>query len=119
MGYTTEFQGTLELDRKLDDETHTELDQLNQRRHGGDIDHDGFPSFYCQWVPTEDGKAIMWDGGEKFYGYIEWLQHIIDKYLKPKDYVLNGKLLYSGEEIGDTGSITVENNVITRREVTL
>lgn len=29
------------------------------------------PGLWCQWVPSEDGKGIEWDGGEKFYAYTE------------------------------------------------
>src|SRR5574337_684850 len=25
------------------------------------------PGLWCQWRPTDDGTAIEWDGGEKFY----------------------------------------------------
>ena len=71
------------------------------------------PSLWCQWVPNEDGTAIEWDGGEKFYAYSEWLFYIINKILAPNGYTLNGTVVWQGEETGDVGKIHVVNNVIT------
>jgi len=28
------------------------------------------PGLWCQWIPSDDGTAIEWDGGEKFYEYV-------------------------------------------------
>jgi len=42
------------------------------------------PGLWCQWVPNEDGTAIEWDGGEKFYEYVEWLEYIISNFLEPR-----------------------------------
>jgi hypothetical protein len=71
------------------------------------------PSLWCQWVPNEDGTAIEWDGGEKFYAYSEWLFYIINKVLAPNGYTLNGTVVWQGEETGDVGKIHVVNNVVT------
>ena len=71
------------------------------------------PSLWCQWVPTEDGTAIEWDGGEKFYAYSEWLFYLITKILAPNGYTLNGTVIWQGEETGDVGKIHVVNNVVT------
>jgi hypothetical protein len=71
------------------------------------------PSLWCQWVPNEDGTAIEWDGGEKFYAYSEWLFYIINKVLAPNGYTLNGTVVWQGEETGDVGKIHVVDNVVT------
>ena len=71
------------------------------------------PSLYCQWTPNKDGTAIEWDGGEKFYEYTDWLQYIIDKFLIPWGYELNGEVTYCGQRFGDNGSIKVVNNIVT------
>lgn len=71
------------------------------------------PSLWCQWTPNEDGTAIEWDGGEKFYSYSEWLFYLINKILAPNGYVLNGTVTWQGEETGDVGKIKVVDNVIT------
>ena len=42
------------------------------------------PGLWCGWTPNEDGTCIEWDGGEKFYEYVEWIEYLIDNVLKPK-----------------------------------
>jgi hypothetical protein len=152
MGYTTDFTGKFELNKKLDLETYMFLRKLNDTRRmarkvdkkygvegefyvdGNDKTDEMFfdnkknsniidynvppktqPSLWCQWTPTEDAKHIEWDEGEKFYSYIEWLEYIIEKVLKPKGYKLNGEVEYQGEDGSDFGMIVVKNNVVKNR----
>lgn len=70
------------------------------------------PGLWCQWIPTEDGTAIVWDGGEKFYDYVEWLEYIIKNFLAPWGYVLNGEVEWFGEDANDRGKIVVKNNAV-------
>lgn len=113
MGYSTDLFGRFDLDKELTPELEQELKDFAEERHGGNIDvHDGFPGFWCQWIPTTDRKGIEWDGNEKFYNYIEWLKLIIDRFLKPNGYTLNGTVIWQGEDSEDIGKITVVDNVI-------
>ena len=73
----------------------------------------GQPGLWCQWVPSEDGRYIEWDGGEKFYNYVEWIKYIIVNFLAPKGYILNGEVRWDGEERGDLGTIVIKDNVVT------
>lgn len=75
----------------------------------------GVPNHYCQWRPTEDGTGIEWDQGEKFYDWAEWLTYLVDHFLKPWGYVLNGRVVYQGEDTGDVGHLVCEDNVVTKR----
>ena len=70
------------------------------------------PSLWLQWIPNEDGSELEWDGNEKFYSYIEWLQYLITNIFKPKGYKLNGTVEWRGEDWDDTGSIVVKDNKI-------
>lgn len=70
------------------------------------------PGLWCQWVPTDDGKTIEWDGGEKFYDYVEWLRYIIENFLKPWGYTLNGTVRWRGENFDDLGVISVISNQV-------
>lgn len=70
------------------------------------------PSLWCQWKPTEDGEGIEWDGNEKFYCYVEWLRYLIDSFIAPWGYKLNGEVSWSGEEAGDIGIIYVKDNEV-------
>lgn len=70
------------------------------------------PGLWCQWVLTENGRKLEWDGGEKFYNYIQWLEYIITNFFKPLGIKLNGKFRWKGENRGDTGTIQVTDNII-------
>lgn len=108
MGYTTEFEGEFRLDKPLDDDTYFELEGLDGPFH----ESDGMPSLYCQWRVGDDWQSIMWDGDEKFYGYIGWIRLINDRYLRPRGHVLNGEVAFQGEEVKDCGRIVATNGRI-------
>lgn len=144
MGYTTNFTGTLKLNKQLTPEDKDFLEKLaNTRRVARNVpaefgvegefyvsgegfmgqDHEDTvidynrppktqPSLWLQWVPTEDGMGIEWDGGEKFYNYEEWLRYLINSFLAPRGYVLNGQIEWSGEESTDMGILQVKDNVL-------
>jgi len=71
------------------------------------------PALWCQWEIKEDRKTIQWDGGEKFYEYVEWIEYLIERVLQPKGYVVNGDVKYQGEEIDDRGIIIIRDNKVT------
>ena len=70
------------------------------------------PGLWCHWEPTENGSAIAWNETEKFYEYVAWLEYLIEHFLKPWGYILNGRVEYQGERCDDRGSIKVENNIV-------
>lgn len=70
------------------------------------------PSLWCKWVCSDDGTRLEWDGGEKFYAYIEWLEYLISTFFDPWGYKLNGKVEWQGEDPDDTGTIIVDDNKI-------
>lgn len=78
---------------------------------------EGQPGLWCQWVPNEFGTAIIWDEGEKFYNYIEWLNYIIKHFLQPWQYNLNGICTWQGEDDEDKGKIYVRDNVVTHQKL--
>lgn len=144
MGYTTDFRGQFNLNKKLDKETHEFLTKLAETRRmarnvGPEYGTEGEfyvegkglmgqdrednvidqnqppstqPSLWLQWIPTDDGTAIVWDENEKFYCYVEWIEYLIEKILAPKGYVLNGAVDWQGEEFDDMGSIIIEDNQV-------
>jgi hypothetical protein len=75
----------------------------------------GQPSLWCQWVPNNDGTAIEWDGGEKFYEYVDWIKYLIQHFIKPWGYTLNGEVEWFGESHDDRGLIVIDNNVVTTK----
>ena len=70
------------------------------------------PGLWCKWAPNEEGTAIEWDGGEKFYDYVEWVRYIVEHFIIPWGYTLNGTVEWQGEDSADTGKIHINNNVI-------
>lgn len=87
-----------------------------QTRDDSVIDHNNSactqPGLWCQWVVTEDGKYLEWDGNEKFYEYEEWLIYLIDNFFDPLGYMLNGDVRWQGENYDDLGVIHVVDNVV-------
>lgn len=114
MGYTTSFSGEFTLDRQLQAEHAEGLFDLadSDSRELPTLLAEGAPAGYCQWRPTRRLDGIEWDGNEKFYDYVEWLQFIIDRRLKPWGYALSGSVVYNGEEAGDCGALAIVNGVV-------
>jgi len=144
MGYTTDFDGSFQINKPLSEKMKEFLTNFAETRRmarkqpdkfgiqgeffvdgtgtAGQgsmpdvIDHNKPPStqpgLWCQWVPNEDGTEIVWDGGEKFYYYTEWLVYLIHKILAPNGYVLNGSVTWQGEGTGDVGEITIKKNKV-------
>jgi hypothetical protein len=73
------------------------------------------PSLWCQWTPNEDGTAIEWDEGEKFYNYVEWLDYLIENFLNPWGYKLNGEVEWQGEDCSDMGIVVVTDSHVTTK----
>lgn len=151
MGYTTEFEGQIKINPPLNSDEINYLKKFNDTRRmmrkngpyfvdgsgmmgqGEDKDiieynspPEGQPGLWCQWTPTEDGTAIEWDGGEKFYASEEWMEYIIKhfigsnpiaptkettlQFLKP--HTLNGVIEAQGEDDEDHWFLVVEDNEV-------
>lgn len=150
MGYHTTFSGSVQVSPPLNQQEIDFLTKFNETRrmdrtkgpyyvdnkgmmgqdHEPDIrDYnsppDGQPGLWCHWVPTADGTAIEWDGGEKFYDSPEWMQYLIDHFLGPNakakgelpflqaNHVLNGVIDAEGEEQGDVWVLVVKDNKVS------
>ncbi len=83
------------------------------------VDPRGQPGLWCQWT-TEDGTSIVWDEGEKFYNYVEWLTYIIENFLDPWGVKLvDGEIHWDGEESDDYGKIVAEDGLTTVQHGTM
>jgi hypothetical protein len=76
----------------------------------------GVPGVWCRWEPNYENTAIVWDGSEKFYDYVEWLAWIVTHLLSPWGYVLSGTIEWRGDSADDYGSIVVTRNKISVRK---
>lgn len=81
------------------------------------IDYNQYPknqySLWCHWIPSEDGTEILWNGAEKFYGYIKWIHYINENFLKPWGITINGNVKWDGCEEGDIGNIVAKDGEIS------
>lgn len=114
MGYTTEFSGKFDFDREID------ADAVDRCNKFADYDYreadfpKGAPDAYLQWKVTNDRKHLEWDGNEKFYRYVEWLQWLIDHVFKPRGYALTGRVVYRGEDHDDVGTLEVVDGKVVQ-----
>ena len=79
----------------------------------------GQPGLWCQWEIIEDGTELQWDGGEKFYNYVEWLEYLINRFFSKWGVLLNGEIEWVGEDTSDLGKIVVKDNVVKALEGTV
>ena len=93
----------------------------------------GAPGCWCQWKASDDGKRLEWDGGEKFYNYVEWLSYLNcaffsqdawAKRLHPEElsflgpHMLQGRIEAYGEEWDDVTALEAEGGKLFVREGT-
>jgi hypothetical protein len=87
---------------------------MGQDENTGVIDHNAAPKtqpgLWCQWELSDDGNFLQWDGGEKFYNYVDWLKYLINNFFTPWNITLSGEIKWQGEDFDDRGKILVENN---------
>jgi hypothetical protein len=74
------------------------------------------PSLWLQWNISEDGTTLAWDGGEKFYDYIEWLVYYIETFILPADRTITGSVEWVGEDSDDRGVISIADGRMTISE---
>jgi hypothetical protein len=67
------------------------------------------PSLWNNWMIV--GDELFYNDGDKFYGYIEWLEYIRTKILSKWGITFEDgyKIKWRGEDKGDRGSIVYEN----------
>jgi hypothetical protein len=155
VGYSTEFAGQVAIVPPLNPHEVEYLDRFAETRHefrsvgpyavngngldaadmyGGQKPPPELPGYWCQWVPTAAGDALISNGAEKFYAAEHWLAYLIDTFLRPGasirldpdpdwfrppvfahftcDHVLNGVVTAEGEEEDDRWRIEVRDNVV-------
>ncbi len=148
MGYTTEFNGHINVEPALNAEEIKFIQDHNKTRRmlrkngpyyistAGDygqvreddiIEYNAAPekqlSLWCGWTCTDDGTAIEWDGGEKFYSAAEWMKWLIEHILGTEPlaksvlpflqgHTLSGEIFAQGEEMDDRWKLIVDSNTV-------
>ena len=82
------------------------------------IDYNGSPSvqpgLWCKWCISSCGNFLEWDGAEKFYRYVEWLEYLIENFFERWGYILNGEVEFQGEDPKDKGIIICKDNKVRK-----
>lgn len=159
MGYTTDFAGEIGIEPPLNEHEIAYLKQFAETRRmyrtkgpffiggsgfagqGRDPDvidsnspHPTQPDLWCDWMPTANGSALVWNGTEKFYNSATWMQYLINTFLTAdsgpeptgwhipdefahftRDHVLNGVIEAQGEDPEDHWGLVVRDNVVATK----
>lgn len=115
MGYTTEFDGHFTLTPPPPAEVVLQLMDLAGVCKQDELGDRSMPASYNQWELTRDRQHLQWDGGEKFYHYVEWLQWLMDHVLTPAGVTVSGTVDYSGEAVTDVGTLTIVDGVVVKQ----
>ncbi|MEK9769305.1 MAG: hypothetical protein VW683_10330 [Betaproteobacteria bacterium] len=155
MGYTTDFDGYVEINPPLNSEQRDYINKFSRTRRmhrnngpyfvggtgefgqGHDTDIINFnspdpsqPGLWCQWVVSDDGSTLEWDGGEKFYNSAEWMVYLIQHFLGNRPVAngdpnvpdfgtgrtVNGTIYAQGEDSSDCWRLCVVDNEVTTED---
>lgn len=109
MGYTTRFKGELTINPLPSDDIVDIVNKMSGIRH----DDSKYPGIWCQWI-INSNKKLEWNGAEKFYNYVEWMEYLIKNIFAPSGYKLYGRIRFQGERFLDIGIIYVKDNVVRK-----
>lgn len=116
MGYSTFFHGHFDLSRKLTASETTTLELLENYEAAYPSDT---PSYsLCKWTVREQGdkSILLHNDGEKFYEYVEWLEYI-GKLFTEWGVMMNGKVIWHGEDVMDAGVLFVKDNKVWAKHI--
>jgi len=152
MGYTTYFNGEITVEPPLSEKEVSYLNKfastrrMNRKKGAYYVDGGGSfgqaaeddvidnnypdpsqPGLWCQWIPNDDGTAILWDDGEKFYEAGAWMEYIIEHFIgkNPKaqeelpfftGHKCSGVIYADGEESDDNWMIEVKNGKVNIKQ---
>jgi hypothetical protein len=61
---------------------------------------------------SEDRASLVPEEGQSNHGVRLWLRLLVEHFLAPKGYVLNGEVLWEGDGFDDSGCIYVKDNQV-------
>lgn len=116
MGYTTDFEGIITITPPASQELVKKVNEFCEERHGGNTEvFKGFPGFWCDYVVSDDGTEITWNGSEKSYYMEKWLPLLIEKFFAPAGHTLNGNMKAQGEDASDMWLLLCEDNKVSTK----
>lgn len=118
MGYTTTFEGELEIFPLLTGPQTTELNRFCNERHSlrreegpnASDNHEASyaPGLHCDW--ETDGASLRWNGSEKSYDMFEWVEVLNERFFKPWGCRLEGEVVATGQRAGDVWCIRADKD---------
>jgi hypothetical protein len=156
MGYTTDFVGWVQVDPPLNEHETDYLRAFSRTRrwdrpegsyvvlphpladddHADDVDAynrpaPGEPGLWCPWTSTSNGTALTFDGSEKAYQAVRWLEYVIDTFLREDataamtgdplfadfafDHVCDGAVAACRRDTGRLSVVLVTDNEVEER----
>jgi hypothetical protein len=118
MGFSTIYLRPFHFDRALSPEHAKLLLEFSETEHEDENGEPGGngkpPTFYCQWIPTEDRSGLERDKNEKFYFGEERLAYLIKKFIKPWGYTLNGESPSYVDDFEEAGILRVTDSIVSQ-----
>ena len=117
MGYYTDYYGKLMINKPLTAEDKETLSYIMKVEHNNNnsIVPNGWNSWDYRERYGEEWLHIEENG--KHYYEKEWLDFLISQFFRPKGYLLNGNIVWIGEDGWDIGAIRVIDNVVERTSI--
>jgi len=113
MSYNIEFDGELRLSEPLSEKIFEEIENLNEGYktiYDNEIPRYGYST--CPWYIDDETKMLLVCEGGNVRIWEEWLEFIINRILSPNNILVNGEIIWQGEEVGDVGKIIIRDNII-------
>jgi hypothetical protein len=107
MGYI-EVSGAFDIISPLNSE---QIVQINSYSNNCTRKYTNQPSSQCQWIASDDGTQIIWNGNQCFDSYLEWINYLIVKYFEPWGLSLKGSVELWGSSQNDRCSIVIAKNI--------
>lgn len=118
MGYRTNFDGEFTLDKPLDKDTQDLISSFNDAEFDESllsielIEKLKGLEDYCPWLYDDQYNVLYCESG-KCYGFEDWINLLIEHFLKPKGYIVNGIVFWDGEDTSDIGEINITDSEVT------
>lgn len=71
----------------------------------------GQPGLWCCWEPSND-RCHFTPHNDHNRNYMEWLEYVVETFLRPWGYVLRGEIKWQGDDPLDRGTIVASGNRI-------
>jgi hypothetical protein len=106
---------TIGLNLGIDAEYFVDVEDEDKSIVDGNTPPGSQPSLWCKWRVNDRGDRLEHNGGEKFDGYIEWLDYLVEHFFSPWGVKINGSVRYEGDALLDAGTIEIIDNRIEVR----